>query len=66
MIIVGQVFVLSSRALIFGFGIGLVLTSTPINIAKNENTGNDKQQSFMASMQCAIKNDDMTSLILLN
>ena len=29
-------------ALIFVFGFGLVLTSTPNNIAKNENTGNDK------------------------
>ena len=42
MIKVGQVFVLSSMALIFIFGIGLILTSTLNNIAKNENIENDK------------------------
>ena len=61
MIKVGQVFILSSRALTFVFGIELVLASTPINIAKNENTGNDKTTIIMASMQCAIKDDAMTS-----
>ena len=42
MIIVGQVFVLSSLVLIIVFGIGFALTSTPDNIAKNENTGNEE------------------------
>ena len=53
---------LSSMMLISVFDLGLALTSTPDSIAKNQkHRKREKQQSLMASMQCSIKNDDMTS-----
>ena len=58
---------LSSMMLISVFGLGLALTSIPDIIAKNQkHRKREKQQSLMASMKCAINDDDMTSYMLFN